>query len=97
MGQLLKTATWIKGGLIQRSFDSATMDPETTQATLLTAILKKDQETQYGREHGFSQITTPDTFTRTVPINTFSDLSPYIERMKRALPAYPVAQMEQLL
>ena len=83
MGQLLKTATWIKGGLIQRSFDSATMDPETTQATLLTAILKKNQETQYGREHGFSQITTPDTFTRTVPINTFSDLSPYIERMKR--------------
>jgi hypothetical protein len=83
MGQLLKTATWIKGGLIQRSFDRATMDPETTQAALLTAILKENQETLYGQENGFSQITTPDAFAKRVPINTFSDLSPYVERVKR--------------
>lgn len=83
MGRLLKTATWIKGGLIQRSFDQATRDPQSAQARLLAHILRKNQETQYGKEHSFSHITTPDLFARTVPIKTFLDLLPYVERMKR--------------
>lgn len=83
MRQLLKTAMWLKGSLIQRSFDRATRDPQTVQTTLLADILKNNQKTQYGQECGFSQIATPDTFARTVPINTFSDLSPYVERMKK--------------
>jgi len=83
MGQLLKTATWIKGSLIQRSFDRATMDPQAAQAELLTRILKKNQNTQYGQEHDFSQIASPGAFAETAPINTFSDLSPYVEKMKR--------------
>ncbi|MCF7972358.1 MAG: GH3 auxin-responsive promoter family protein [Phycisphaerae bacterium] len=83
MGRLLKTATWIKGGLIQRSFDRATRDPQSAQAGLLAHILKKNQGTQYGKQYGFSQITTPGLFATTIPINTFPDLSAYVERMKR--------------
>jgi len=74
---------WLKGGLIQRSFDRATRDPQVAQTTLLLDILRGNRETQYGQEHGFSEITSPETFARTVSINTFSDLSPYVQRMKR--------------
>lgn len=83
MGQLLKTAMWLKGGMIQRSFDRATRAPEAAQTMLLADILRNNQETQYGQEHGFSKISTPDTFATAVPINTFIDLSPYVERMKQ--------------
>lgn len=83
MGQLLKTTTWIKGGLIQQVFERATLDPKTAQTNLLKTILKKNQGTQYGQAYGFSQITTPDTFAGTVPLNTFADLSPYVEKMKQ--------------
>lgn len=83
MGQLFKTATWLKGGQIQRSFDRATKDPQAAQIRLLVDILKNSQETLYGQEHGFSQIATPDKFAAAVPINTFTDLSPYVERMKK--------------
>jgi hypothetical protein len=83
MGQLLKTATWFKGGLIQRSFDRATKEPQSVQAMLLADILQYNQGTQYGQEHSFSKISAPATFAAAVPINTFVDLSPYVERMKK--------------
>lgn len=83
MGQLLKTAMRVKGGLIQSSFDLATRDPQAAQAALLTDILQKNQGTQYGQEHGFSKISTPASFATAVPVNTFVDLSPYVERMKK--------------
>jgi len=83
MGKLFKTATWIKGGLIQRCFDRATRDPQAAQTMLLSDILKRNQGTQYGQEHGFSQIGTPNTFAKAVSLNTFRDLSPYVERMKQ--------------
>ena len=83
MGKLLKTALWLKGGLIQRSFDRATMDPQATQAILLKNILRNNQGTLYGTEHGFSKIADSATFASVVPINTFTELAPYVERMKK--------------
>ncbi len=83
MGQLLKTAMWLKGGLIQRSFDRATRNPQAAQTMLLADILRENQGTQYGREYGFSRISTPNMFAMAVPISTFANLSPYVERMKK--------------
>lgn len=82
MGTLLKTAMRIKGGLIKRSFDQATKDPQATQTKLLLDILRNSRETEYGEKHAFSRITNADAFAKTVPLNTFSDLAPYVERMK---------------
>lgn len=83
MGQPLKTAMWPKGAALLRDFDRATRDPRATQATLLARLLRNNQRTQYGEEHRFSAISTPDAFARAVPVCTFNDLAPYVERMKK--------------
>ncbi len=82
MGQLLKSAIWIKGGRIKRSFDRATTDPQAAQLALLRNLLQQNQATQYGQMHQFSRITTCEEYADAVPINTFLDLAPSIERMK---------------
>jgi len=68
--------------MLKRSLDRVTRDPETVQAKLLRDILGSNRDTEYGKEHGFSRIVGPDTFAEAVPINTFSDLAPYVEKMK---------------
>ena len=82
MGTLLKAVMRIKGGLIKRSFDQATKDPQITQTKLLLDILRNNRETEYGKEHAFSRITTADAFIKRVPLNTFFDLAAYVERIK---------------
>lgn len=82
MGTLLKTVIRIKGGTAKRSLDRAAKCPQEVQTTLLLDILRRNRGTIYGQEYGFSQITTTDAFAKTIPINTFSDLSPYVEKMK---------------
>ena len=81
---LLKTDIRTKGGTIKRSFDRATKVPEITQGKLLSDILKCNQKTQYGEEHAFSRISDAGTFSRAVPICSFSDLAQYVEKMKNA-------------
>ncbi len=82
MGTLQKTVIRIKGCMIKRSFDRATKHPQAAQTKLLLDILRNNRDTEYGKEHAFSRITDADEFAKTVPINTFSDLAPYVERMK---------------
>lgn len=83
MGFLLRTAIRANGCRIRRSFDRATHDPQSAQTELLLDIIRSNQDTEYGREHGFSQITTPEAFASSVGINTFADLSAYVERMQK--------------
>lgn len=78
----LKTFIQSRGEARWRSFDEATKKPEAAQARLLLNILSRNQDTEYGRVHGFSQITDARSFAEAVPVNTFSDLAPYIEKMK---------------
>lgn len=44
--------------------------------------MRSNRETEYGKEHAFSEMTDADTFAKRVPVNTFSGLAPYVERMK---------------
>ena len=52
-----------------------------TQEEVLKGILAAAADSAYGREHGFSGIGTVEEFRRSVPINEFEDLAPYIDRM----------------
>ncbi|TFH15346.1 MAG: acyl-CoA synthetase, partial [Lentisphaerales bacterium] len=83
MGILLKTVIRLKGGSIKRSFDRSTEHPQAVQDNLLLEILRNRRDTDYGRRHGFSRVTGTEAFTKSVPINDFSNLALYVERMKR--------------
>jgi sterol desaturase/sphingolipid hydroxylase (fatty acid hydroxylase superfamily) len=53
--------------------------PEAAQRTTLVAILKRNRDSRFGREHGFSAITDLESFRACVPVQHYNDLQPYIE------------------
>lgn len=52
--------------------------PADSQLRLLRAIVRRNAETEFGRQYGFHDITTMEAFQRSVPISTYDDLQPYI-------------------
>ncbi len=73
--------TWA-GRRWRRPFLRLMHDPAAAQARLLRAILRRNQATTFGREHHFAEIDSPETYAARVPIQTYEDLRPYIERQE---------------
>jgi hypothetical protein len=58
-------------------------DPERNQAFRLTELLRKNAATDFGRMHGFDGIKSLTEYQARVPVQTWSDVAPWIERSKR--------------
>ena len=56
--------------------------PHAVQAALLRRIVATNAETDFGTRHGFSQIKNVDAYRRAVPIRTYEDLRPFVERQE---------------
>lgn len=54
---------------------------EEVQAKTLTSLIQKAQATEWGKLHQYSKIRTFTDFQTKVPISTYEDLFPYIDRM----------------
>lgn len=55
--------------------------PHEVQEELLQKLLKSAHRTEYGQRYGFSEIDTREQYIRNVPIVSYEDLFPYIERL----------------
>lgn len=64
-----------------RAFHAALMDVAATQWKLLRATLAANAETDFGREHKFRDIRSVADFQARVPVRTYEQLSPWIERV----------------
>src|SRR5262249_17987252 len=53
-----------------------------TQARVLREKLARNANSDFGRAHGFDRIRDQADFADRVPISTYDDLAPYIEKMK---------------
>ncbi len=73
---------WLKFSAANR-FDEATWTPAAAQERVLLNMIRRNQDTAYGREHGFQRIRSVRDFQARVPRNSYDDLSPYLERMLR--------------
>ena len=51
------------------------------QQQALLRIVAMNAETTYGREHGFGSVRDLDDFRSAVPINTYEDFRPYVDRI----------------
>lgn len=71
----------VVGGL--RALDRSIEEPEVVEHELLRELVTNNAETEYGRSHGFAAISDLDSFRRQVPLVTYDELKPYIERMMR--------------
>jgi len=63
-------------------FEAATHRPRQLQDEIRQRIIAAQRETQFGREHRFSEIHTLADFRRNLPISTYEDYEPYIKRMR---------------
>jgi len=61
-------------------------NPHETQRGVLFSQLFMAEDTEYGREYGFKSISSVEDFQNKVPIVTYEDFEPYIERTRRGEP-----------
>lgn len=62
-------------------FERGTRDPEAAQAACLRALLRRNADTAFGRDHGFASITSPAEYARRVPIRDYEGFRPYVSRI----------------
>ena len=69
-----------------RRFRRALEQVEKVQAEKLRSILRRNADCVYGRRFCFAQCGDVDSYRACVPLTTYEDYLPYIERMKRGEP-----------
>ena len=62
-------------------YRAALRDPAGAQFRLLRTYLHDNADTEFGRTHCFSRLRTPADFRAAVPLHTFDDYAPYIDRI----------------
>jgi len=60
-----------------------TVAPDRAQREVLAALLARNRDTRFGREHGFSDIRDAARFRERVPVQNYELLRPYIDEQRR--------------
>ena len=60
--------------------------PQEVQARLLRGLLRRAQDTEWGRRYGFREKLTLADFARRVPVSTYEELYPELEKVLRGQP-----------
>lgn len=77
----LNVATVLAGRSSARRFELALREPEAAQRSILLDLLRCNQNCAYGKRYGFSTIRSMEEYQARVPIVTYDDLTPWVERM----------------
>lgn len=67
-------------------FQQCALAPRQTQEELLFGLIRENQRTAFGREHGFDRINSIDDYRKQVPIADYERFRPYIDRLKDGEP-----------
>ena len=78
----LKVALGVTQRRRYRRLIEGSKSPRDVQAALLRRILATNARTDFGKRHGFSHVKHVDAYRRAVPIQTYEDLRPFIERQE---------------
>ena len=78
----LNAATVLAGRSSSRRFELALHEPEAAQRSILLDLLRRNQNFAYGNRYGFGTIRSMREYQERVPIVSYDDLAPWIERMK---------------
>lgn len=81
------------------AFQAALHQPQCTQSQILRTILQTNQHSQFGQQHHFAHIHTPEDYAQRVPIQSYETLVPSIARHTggetNILTSSPVIQFEE--
>ena len=82
VNKALMAAGLYRAKRIYQAFIRATGKARSVQQEVLLAKIRRNADSDYGRKHHFDQIRGYDDFIRNVPIQSYEDIRPYIERVK---------------
>src|SRR5215471_3898950 len=71
---------------ISRRWKRATRDVSGTQAAVLKRILSENADSEFGREHHFAAVDSAALYQRLVPLRSYEEFQPYLERMADGRP-----------
>lgn len=66
-----------------RQVEASMIEPVRYQRDLLTDVLFKGSFTEFGRRHQFESIHDYEGYARQVPVRTYDEFQPWIERMRK--------------
>ena len=69
------------GRRARNALEQASLRPQAAQRSLLAGILQDNKDTVFGKEHGFSDIKHVADFQARVPIRTYEEFRPYVDRI----------------
>ncbi|MXV37410.1 hypothetical protein GO491_01770 [Flavobacteriaceae bacterium Ap0902] len=82
MSLVNKIASFVTGSYVQR-LEEIRSNPIALQKELLRSNIKKAANTSYGKRYGFDEILTYEDFRSRVPIVTYEEFEPEIERARK--------------
>ena len=81
------------------AYQTALRHPQRTQAQILRTILRSNQHSQFGQQHHFAHIRSPEDYAQRVHIQSYDTLAPSIARHAggeaNILTSSPVIQFEE--
>ncbi|HZT98923.1 MAG TPA: GH3 auxin-responsive promoter family protein [Ktedonobacteraceae bacterium] len=64
----------------------ATLDVADTQSAVFKRILSSNVDTEFGREHHFAEVVSIEAYQCLVPLRTYEEFQPYIDRIAEGHP-----------
>src|SRR5438105_660297 len=71
---------------MSRKWQRAILDIAGTQQAVLKRIVSSNADSDFGREHQFADITSAEAYQHAVPIRSYEEFKPYIERIAEGHP-----------
>ena len=66
---------------IQKQIDTWASKPEETQKKVFQDLLRKAANTEFGRDHGFRNISSYREYAKRVPVRDYEELKPYVDKV----------------
>ncbi len=86
MNRIINWLFWCKMCLIRftswRDLVSHTKNPRKYQQQLLSSIIKRNQDTTFGKDHSFKSISSYKDFVKNIAVQDYESLRPYIEKQE---------------
>ncbi|MEL6484402.1 MAG: GH3 auxin-responsive promoter family protein, partial [Bacteroidota bacterium] len=78
---LKRIAAKIFASVVARKTQKWVNDPINTQRRVFQSLLRAAENTRFGKDHDFQNITSHKAFTEKVPIRDYEQLKPYVEQI----------------
>ncbi len=79
--KIVNEARWADGQRVRKRLEDITYDPMRSQKEFVMRMMRENSRTAYGQAHGFDTIRHLDDFQHLIPVTTYDDYLPYIERI----------------